>query len=36
MRTQNYVAKHAHAQGRLGRLKPTSDTLIIHFDYTQL
>ena len=34
MRTQNYVAKHAHAQGQFGAVKTTSDTLIIHFDYT--
>ena len=27
--------KHAHAQSQLGRLKPTCDIHIIHFDYTE-
>ena len=30
---QNYWPKHAHAQVSLGRLKPTCDTRINHFDY---
>ena len=33
MRTQNYVAKHAHAQSQFGRLKQTCDTRVIHYNY---
>ena len=27
--------KHAHAQSQFWAVKPTCDTIVIHFDYTQ-
>ena len=33
MRTQNYVAKHVHAQSKFGLLKQTCDTRVIHYNY---